>query len=326
MSIIHFLNVKQGDCTWIKQNSGRITMIDVNNAKKITIEEERVLKSEGAILGNFNQKNYPVNPVEYLYAFNVNNIFRFIITHPDMDHMGGIKDLFESFDVQNIWDTDNNKEIESFEDSIYSESDWEFYKNIRDGKYEKAKRLTLYDGARGKFYNENEEGESGGDGLYIISPTEELVKKANENGDYNDCSYVILYRTGNNNKILFPGDASNKTWEHILENHKSDVENIDVLIAPHHGRKSSDRNYDFLDVLNPQITYFGNASSQHLAYDAWRYRNLPIITNNQANCIVTEVTNESIDIYVTYEKFAREYNSDTYFNQELQAWFILKIY
>jgi len=33
-------------------------------------------------------------------------------------------------------------------------------------------------------------------------------------------------------------------------------------------------NYDFLDILKPKITFFGNAPCQDLAYGAWNYRKL----------------------------------------------------
>ena len=35
MSTIHFLNVKEGDCSVIEHNSGRVTVIDVCNATKV---------------------------------------------------------------------------------------------------------------------------------------------------------------------------------------------------------------------------------------------------------------------------------------------------
>src|SRR5205807_6583268 len=100
------------------------------------------------------------------------------------------------------------------------------------------------------------------------------------------CSYVILYKT-DNHRILFGGDSHDDTWERILANHKDDVSDVDVLVAPHHGR-SSDRSYEFLDVVNPALTLFGNAPSEHLAYGAFSSRDLPIITNNQAGCVLLD--------------------------------------
>ena len=44
--------------------------------------------------------------------------------------------------------------------------------------------------------------------------------------------------------IVFGGDSHDATWDHILEHHRADVTDIDLLIAPHHGRKSG-RSYEF---------------------------------------------------------------------------------
>lgn len=291
MPTIHFLNVKDGDCIGIEHNSGHRTVIDVCNAKPITYLTEifeahkAKLASEDTsdiLTGNYNQKKYPVNPIHYFEMHGWSNVFRFILTHPDMDHMDGIKPFFDKFDPVNFWDTNNEKELskKSWEGSPYSEDDWVFYKSLRDNKPSTSpKRLTLYSGSSGQYYNKGEDGKGGGDGLYVLAPTKELVNKANEaDEDYNRCSYVLLYLTGNR-KIVFGGDSHDDTWEHILNNHK-DVKDIDILIAPHHGRKSK-RSYDFLDVLNPKVTFFGNARSKDLAYAAWNYRNLPFKNPNK---------------------------------------------
>lgn len=320
MSVIHFLNVKEGDCIWINHNSGNNTIIDVSNAKPL--ENRQATKMEN-VKGNYNRKEYPVNPVKYMKDYNVLNIFRFILTHPDMDHMDGIKTLFNEFSVANFWDTENEKVMGDDTDwGTYDKEDWEFYQSIRKSE-NNPKTLNLYAGAKGKYYNSNEEGTTGGDGLSILAPTKSLVNEANETGDYNDCSYVILYKTGNK-KIIFAGDSAKKTWDYILENHRKDVENIDLLIAPHHGRKTGG-NDEYLDVLKPKLTLFGNAKSEYLDYSSWNRRGLEKITNNQADCIVVEVANEEMNVYVTYEKFARDYNADTYLKSDFNAWFLKTI-
>ena len=329
MSVIHFLNVKQGDCSIIQHNSGHVTIIDVCNAeepKNLSAEalQVREIRDQlqdvlAATSGNFNEKARPVNPIEYMEERGIRSVFRYVQTHPDMDHMDGIKSFFSHFGPINFWDTNNNKEMESWEGSPYNSDDWYFYKRLRDASLASdPKRLTLHSGAKGSYWNMKPDGRNG-DGIHILSPTRELVEQANEGGDdYNDCSYVLLYKTGNM-KVVFSGDSHDRTWEHILANHYDSVEDIDILIAPHHGR-SSDRDYGFLDVLRPSLTLFGNARSQDLAYGAWNYRGLPHITNNQANCVVIQISDDVADIYVTNERFARKQNSDTYYNEKLHAW------
>lgn len=330
MPTIHFLNVKDGDCIGVEHYSGHKTVIDVSNASPVEpLEEERMAKRALADLGvggNFQQKKYPVNPIGYFREHGwPSSIFRFILTHPDMDHMDGIEAFFDEFSPINFWDTDNTKEMGSWEGSPYSEDDWKFYKHLRDTDPDTdPNRLTLYSGACGKFWNQNDDGKGGGDGLHVLAPTPELVAAANEaDNDYNRCSYVVLYRTGNH-KIVFGGDSHDETWEHILDKHEESVTDVDVLIAPHHGRKSG-RSYEFLDVLKPKVTFFGCARSEHLAYSAWNYRNLPFITNNQAGCIIADASVDPIDLYVKHEPFAKKVNPNTYYSSTFKGYYLTEV-
>lgn len=265
MAIIHFLNVKQGDCSIINHKSGRVTVIDVCNAKPPDTKVEKSIAEaamlEKGISGNFQQKKHPANPISYLKDHHITGIFRYIQTHPDMDHMDGIEILFDEFNPINVWNTDNKKEIDdtSWESSPYNEDDWKFYKNLRDTKpTEGPKRLALLDGAEGQYWNIGENDIPDGDGIYILGPNQELIDSANEtDDDYNDCSYVLLFRAGSN-RIVFGGDSHDDTWEYILDKYPDDVDNVDLLIAPHHGRDSG-RSYKFLDTLKPTLTFFGNA-------------------------------------------------------------------
>jgi len=331
LSVVHFLNVKEGDCSIIEHISGNISVIDVSNASKEHTEEINISALVKALLearetgsGNFNQKAYPVNPIEYMKSFGITSIFRFILTHPDMDHMDGIKDLFEEFRPVNFHDTDNNKEIEFDESSAYREKDWFYYKELRDSNpKENPRRLTTFSNADIQYLTKDENGDPPGDALYVLSPTPELVEEANETEDFNDCSYIILHKSAWGN-VLFSGDAYNKTWDYVISKHEKDIKNIDLLIAPHHGRKS-ERDYSFLDVINPKMTFFGNAPADDLAYSAWSYRNLPYITNNQANCMVVDMSNITLPIYITNEKFAKQENFLAIFNDKFKGWFLKNI-
>jgi beta-lactamase superfamily II metal-dependent hydrolase len=239
-----------------------------------------------------------------------------------MDHLDGLKYFFEKYQPVNFWDTDNNAKKEFGEGSPYNENDWKFYKRLRDSNPQtNPKRLTLFSGSWGQFYNRGEDGNGGGDGLYILAPTPDLVEQSNQSEGWNDCSYVILYRMSNGKRVLFAGDCQDTTWDHILNFHRDDIEDIDLLIAPHHGRKSS--SYDFLNVMSPKMTFFGNARSEHLGYDAWHYRDLRFITNNQAGCMV--VNGEDMSLYVTHEPFAKEFNPYTFYSPEFQAYRVCQI-
>ena len=311
MSVIHFLNVQNGDCNIIEHNSGRVSVIDVCYARKEIINEECSQEDSGLIMnstisGNYRQKEHPENPIRYLKkVVNCSSIFRYIQTHPDMDHMDGIKDLFEEFDVLNLWDTKNNKKISSVDFNKYRKEDWDYYQDVRKSKSE-PKVLHLTDNSKGEFYCCKN-----GDDLFILAPSEDLIKEANKTEDYNELSYVLLYKTGNK-KIIFAGDSGEKAWNYILENYKSLVSNVDVLLAPHHGRKTGG-NDEYLDVLKPKLTLFGNAESEHLDYSSWSNRDLFKITNNEAGNVVLEIEDGEINVFVSNENFGKKFDNFTGF-------------
>lgn len=334
MSVVHFLNVLEGDCNIIQHDSGRVSVIDVSNADDhIDTESEKAKKASQARKNmysmtvpqgkkNYLQKKYPDNPIDYLKNnLGINQVFRFIVTHPDMDHLDGLKDFFDSFEILNVWDTNNKKEIEDFNGGGYNKEDWDFYKSIRDG--DAANRKTYFATNVNKYYDE--------DLIRILGPTSSLLKDANDCGDYNDCSYVLLFTPPKNGgkqwKILFAGDSHDKTWDYIIKNHKAEVSNIDVLMAPHHGRDSS-RGYKFLETLNPKVTLFGNASSKHLAYNSYPEIR---ITNNQAGYVILDISPENLKVYVKNQEFANDFRNNpkrkwgnSPFSADHQAYFLFR--
>ena len=83
----HFINVGKGNCTLINFPNGHLSVIDIDDSRSISVVEEVIMQ--------ISEKAFPVNPIDYIIAnFSNEDIFRFILTHPDMDHMSGIKSLF----------------------------------------------------------------------------------------------------------------------------------------------------------------------------------------------------------------------------------------
>lgn len=310
MARLHFLNVGEGDCSIIQHNDGIVTMIDIccANLATNTIEKSFSTESFKGVKGNFNQKASPTNPIDYLKTLGVTSIFRYIQTHPDMDHMDGLLQLKNNYAIMNFWDTKNSKE-QSFDESgyngIYKKEDWDCYQILRKSK-SNPKALFYTDGDSNKYFAFNENCKKTDDYLQILSPTPALLDAANKSGDWNDCSYVILYCI-NGYKVLFCGDSKMRTINHLLLNHSNEISNLDVLIAPHHGRDGN-MDFSFLDVMNPKVTLFGNAQSKDLAYNAWNKRKLFHITNNQAGNIMLDFLSSGIQINVSNKTFADNFN------------------
>jgi len=325
---IHFLNVEDGDCSIIERpDSGRHTIIDIccgnidNEVDKSYEDISSSFSEEARPRGNYNFKSSPTNPIQYLKDIGIVNIHRFILTHPDMDHMDGIKQLFSKITITNFWDTGVKREAPSFENGKYLKADWDFFQKLRANEVEGVTTLSPKAGDKGKYWAYDDDQNNGnGDYLSIIAPTTKLVEEGH-NANFNDASYVIVYRSPAGN-IIFPGDSEDHTWEYILKNHCSLVKNAAVLFAPHHGR-DSDRDWKFLDIVNPKLSFLGNAKSKHLGYSAWKNRGLEYFTNNQCGNIRIDFEEKRLIVSIENKEYAQKFTKDNTYNID-GYWYLLR--
>lgn len=152
---IHFLNVGHGDCTIIEHPSGRITMVDINNSKSLPdddidalAEQVGISKSLFAAAGfgpvGFRSwedyyKSLLVDPTDFFKDTfgSWRSIFRYVQTHPDMDHLSGLHRFFwqQKIILENMWDTAHTKTKteDDFAGTRYSFQDWIVYQRMRQG-------------------------------------------------------------------------------------------------------------------------------------------------------------------------------------------------
>ena len=314
MSEIHILNVGEGDCIIFKSNSGHVTVFDIcggNISPKKQLEQQ-VCKASlfNDTKGNYNMSSYPTNPINFLkQKMKVDSIFRFILSHPDMDHLDGIDNLMRNFTVSNFWDSGVRKEKPDFSNyGKYEEKDWDRYASIIARSDTTLTVVSPKAGAKNKYFNKDEKEEEGGDYIYIYAPNSSLIESANDSNSaesINDASYVIVYRSAGG-RILLSGDAHDKSWELILGKGSIDLKGCELMVAPHHGRDSN-RSWEFLDKITPQFSVLGCASSEHLAYNAWNYRKLKKVTQNQTGNIAVYPQKEGLCIYAENKKFVESY-------------------
>jgi len=265
---VHFLNVGHGDCMIIEHNSGRITMIDVNNGQDLdrtTAEElypsfgllaerieidELIGRNKYQILAERGYDIALTNPIEYLKDhYPGADLFRYIQTHPDLDHMRGLLALGTAgIGILNFWDTEHGKTPEFQSDA--DEQDWKEYESYSEEK-KNNKCLHLYRGDCGAFWNEEPKGVAGGDGISILSPTKELVASANEAGDSNNLSYVIRLRY-QGVTVIFGADAGKDVWEDLVDTYGEQLK-CHVLKASHHGRDTG-YHQDAVKLMSPEYT------------------------------------------------------------------------
>lgn len=249
---IDFLNVGKGNCTVIKFPSGKIAIVDIDNSK--INDEEDILQDPI----DFLDKEYPRK-----------SIFRFILTHPDMDHMSGIDELFSKRNVGNFWDTEHDKELDTETDDFgpYNADDWKRYQEIRESK-DNPKALKLYrdDTSAECCWTQ--------DDIQILSPSPHLTKLSKETKEgnpdkYNHISYVLRIEYLGI-VILIGGDATKAAWQDIYDHYrmknKLDLLKADIFLAPHHGSENN-INEDVFDLINPDYVVVSVHRGKDYAYN-----------------------------------------------------------
>lgn len=215
-TIIHFIDVGQADCSLIQFPSGKNILIDGGNVK------------DGKDL------------VKYLKALNVPRIDIMIATHPHEDHIGGLIDVINAFEVSQIY-------MPNIPEKYLPTT--RVYENFLTAIVEKEIPVTN---------PKNDEVIFSGDGTLKC-----LYDGALGTNDYNEYSLVVRMDYYNIS-AMFTGDAGTSVEESIIYRLYKKTNNffnffdvkyikeidIDILKVGHHGSLTS-TSENWLRLLSP---------------------------------------------------------------------------
>ncbi len=239
-------------------------MIDINNSQQYdddtykAVLAEEIGRASGGLLLNplsgFYQEMFAesgvgerakrelTDPIQFMkQAYPHQRVSRFILTHPDLDHMRGLRRLYDTVGFDTFWDTANIKPNPSFR-SDQDRVDWEFYQQLRGAG------LATYC-TRGYPY---ENLLTGGDGFEVLGPTREVLTCCNLTDSYNDVSIVLRLRHAGRT-VLFPGDAESMAWDALIRLEGIGLKS-DFLKASHHGRDTG-YHMETVRLIKPQMTF-----------------------------------------------------------------------
>jgi beta-lactamase superfamily II metal-dependent hydrolase len=273
MSKVKSFSVGNGDMFYIDHNSDNFTIIDCcysdEENKNSNFEEIRAIASKKVIT-------------------------RFISTHPDDDHIKGLKYLDDQMPILNFYCVKNEatKPINT--------DDFKRYCELRDNN---DKHFYLFKGCSIKWMNIGDEnrGSSGINCLWPNTSNEDYIdalEKAKEGKSYNNISPIITYSTGEGHKFMWMGDAIGDFIDKIQD--EIDWPRIDILFAPHHGRDSGKLKENILKQINPQIIIIGEAESSNINY----YQGYNTITQNSAGDVIFICSGSGIDIFVSKSNYS----------------------
>jgi competence protein ComEC len=249
---LHFLD---SDCTIIEHPSGNLTMVDMGTTGE-------------------------TDPVDYYRQhFWPRQLFRFIATHPDMDHISGLTRLADAVSVANFWYVAPNVPKDDFEGSAYDQEDWLTFQKLVHGRLS-ACPVSPKSGQTGHFWTD--------DNIHIWAPSVEDERVAERSNQPNLASYILAIRHGKGFVVL-GGDAEADTWQRLYETYRwPPGVTVTVLKAPHHGHDTA--LYEpVMATMRPRLTIVTSDSDrQHDGSDLYqRYSGTVLRTDVHGNIVVT---------------------------------------
>ena len=238
---VNYLDVGQGDCIFIRLPDGKNFLIDSG------LNDENSENSKFII--NF-LKRYSVSKIDY-----------FVLTHPDLDHIGNAKDIINNFSIGTIYlPIISQKLMSNFEhykmlldlieqkqiNSVISD----YFCAIKGEEYAIAFLSPATKGLNDSSYSELDN---------TLNPTDRQI---------NDLSPIIYFECFDN-RFVFTGDASNIQERIVLKNYDVglydwfsttygidiNLEDIDYLKVSHHGADGATCE-EFISLLNPKNFIF----------------------------------------------------------------------
>ncbi len=218
---IVFWDVEHGHATYLQTPNGRHIVVDLGTGSYSSYYEFRPLEHL--------RNQYGVRQLDYV-----------IITHPHVDH---IDDIF-NFDSMNPLILSRPKHLDK-KSILEKASNKDKLKLEKYFEINERYNITVTDESPNSLNNSNNWG-----GMNINTFSPNLCGQSN----INNHSIVTTFNfTGL--KVLIPGDNEPPSWNELknLESFTETTKDIDILLAPHHGRNSG-FDSDVMKHFNPRLT------------------------------------------------------------------------
>ena len=200
---IHVLDIGQGDATLLSKD-GKWVLIDSGD-----VDHRPQMK-------------------EYLKQYGVSTVSKVIVTHPHADHMGGMLAVFQTAEIEDIYDDGVPTTTNTYRTYLKNIK----AKNIRYHKVGAGDTIPLFDGVN----------------FEVLAPVKTIKNERGE-ADLNNNSVVGRLVYGNF-AMMFTGDAEAEEEKTIL-NAGAAVKS-DILKVGHHGSRTSS-SAAFVKAVAPKI-------------------------------------------------------------------------
>jgi len=250
---VYFIDVGQGDSILIRTPEYNYILIDTGSRK------------------------YADTVINFLENLGVTTIHTFVATHPHEDHIGGAKEIFQAFDIQNVYHPGYYLSSTTYRDF-----------------------LTAAENEGCPIYTDNEV--DPGDYMDISYYTTCQILNIDQNASNANEASIVMRLDYNQISFLFTGDIDDTVEAKIVSNYNVD---IDILKVAHHGSAYGSSDY-FLYEATPSISVisvgrdnkYGHPSEETI--DRLRNIGSEIYRTDQNGNI--EIETDGINWKVHYEK------------------------
>jgi len=212
------------EVTFLDVGQGNAALVAFPGGKKMIID------GGGFSRGSFDVGKMVVAP--YLWHKKISQIDYMVLSHPQADHMNGLRFIAKVFRPKEFWYNGDQVETATFR---------ELKAIIATEKIKELLPGDLRDGI-----------EINGAMVSILHPDPDgqplIVQKAGKWLNNNSLVLKIAYR---GKTFLFPGDLE-KQGEEVLISNAGEMVKSDILLSPHHGSKTSSSK-GFLGMVQPGI-------------------------------------------------------------------------
>jgi competence protein ComEC len=210
-----YLNAGQGDATIVRLPNGKVMVIDCNI------------------------DNSPENITEYLKNAGVKKIDYLVITHPHYDHMSGMKEIVDNFEVGEVWATRFRRTKESESPESY-EKFKEYHAQLKRLN-NKGTKIVIPSAKNEPVVEEDKMK------IKVLGPS---YGSQGKNEDIHEESMALQIKFGKTS-LVFTGDTPNSGLDRIKNYYN--IKNTTVWHASHHGSREG-ANEDVLREASPKYT------------------------------------------------------------------------
>lgn len=269
------LNFTCGPYPQKKEKNARVSYLDVGRGTATLLElpggTTILIDGGGSSSKRFNVGKQIIAP--YLWKNRIRHIDTVIITHPDSDHYNGLYFILQRFRPRVVYTNGQQVESNSYNALM------QLIKRMKIKKIQSGTGRILYDGPLCR--------------LACLG----MPGLADRNDSDNNQSLVNRLSCGSTS-FLFPADIEKKA-ESLLLGQENTSLRANVLLAPHHGSKTSSTR-SFIQSVDPDLIIVSAGRRQRNLFPAsahlkqWQQDNIPFLITGIDGTIICKTDGKAI--------------------------------